>query len=167
MSTKWLHVHHMAKEGSPQHFSCVFFTFTSVWSFDIFVILMKVDIWFPGNFICCKIGQKVMPYFEGIVSHLQSIIIQKSNQPVLALTTSKDFKIGPSTTEIREVSKLPWTLNNPVVLLDISGPQKGVYLRLPERPRFHLCRRSPKGEVISETSFGILGVKAFIWATLE
>ena len=45
----------------------------------------------------------------------------------MAITTSKDFKIGPSTTELRGVSKFPRTLNNPV----LSGePCTNKYLQM-------------------------------------
>ena len=84
MSTIW------PKRGRHSIFH-VFFHITSVWSFDIFVILMTVDIWFPGNFSCCTIHQKVMPYFEGIVSHLQSIIIHQIKSTCIGSHLLKGF----------------------------------------------------------------------------
>ena len=40
----------------------------------------------------------------------------KWNLPTSTITNPNGFKIGPSTTVIRGVSKVSWTLNNPVLL---------------------------------------------------
>ena len=44
----------------------------------------------------------------------EALFYTKSNLPVLALTMSKGFEIGPHTTEIRGVSNMPRTLRHPV-----------------------------------------------------
>ena len=64
-----------------------------------------------------KLVQKLCYILMGQTPTCEALLYTKSNLPVLALTTSKDFKIGPSTTEIRGVSKSSLTLNNPVGLL--------------------------------------------------
>ena len=61
-----------------------------------------------------KLVQKLCYILMGQIPSCEALLYSKSNLPVLAVTTSKDFKIGPSTTEIRGVSKSPRTLNNPV-----------------------------------------------------
>ena len=69
---------------------------------------------FPKISSVVKLVQKLCHILMGWFPTCEALLYTKSNQPVLALTTSKDFKIGPSTTEIRGVSKSPRTLNNPV-----------------------------------------------------
>ena len=75
---------------------------------------MKVDIGFPGNFIFSKIGPNFMQYLQRYLTTCQALLYTKPNQPVMTITTPNGFRIGPSTTEIRGVSKCPLAVNNPV-----------------------------------------------------
>ena len=56
-----------------------------------------------------------MQYLQRYLTTCQALLYTKPNQPVMTITTPNGFRIGPSTTEIRGVSKCPLAVNNPVV----------------------------------------------------
>ena len=77
-------------------------------SFQIFMIYLEI-------LYVQQIGQKYMPYLKEYLTIYQALLYTKQNLPVLTITTPNGFKIGSSTTEIRGVSKVSLTMNNPVV----------------------------------------------------
>ena len=56
-----------------------------------------------------------MQYLQRYLITCQALLYTKPNQPVMTITIPNGFRIGPSTTEIRGVSKCPLAVNNPVV----------------------------------------------------
>ena len=69
---------------------------------------------FPVISFIEKLVHKWYHTLMGEFPYCEAFLYTKSNLPVLALTTSKGFKIGPSKTEISRVSKRPRTLRHPV-----------------------------------------------------
>ena len=65
-------------------------------------------------FLSSKRGPKFTQYFQRYLTTCQALLYTKSNLTVMTITTPKGFKIGPSTTEIRGVSKVTLAMNNPV-----------------------------------------------------
>ena len=76
-------------------------------SFQIFMIYLEI-------LYVLQMGQKYMPYLKEYLTIYQALLYTKQNLPVLTITTLNGFKIGSSTTEIRRVSKVSLTMNNPV-----------------------------------------------------
>ena len=85
-------------------------------SFDILFTLQKEYVKFLKRCFRSKIDQKYRPYLQRYLNIYQALLYIKWNLPILTITNPNGFKIGPSTTVIRGVSKVSWTLNNPVLL---------------------------------------------------
>ena len=106
------------QRGAITVFYRCFFHITSVWidlSLDIFVISMKVDVWFPIHFsFVAKSVQKLCHIGRGYLTTCQALSYTKPNLPVLAFTMSKGFMISQPSPEKRGVPKVRRTRKHTV-----------------------------------------------------